>query len=331
MFVLGLDIGYSALKIALGESTIEKPETILRPANAGPADRMPSTLSGISSENSNSDIRVFISGREWAAGVKPGTLQNWSKELHKDYTSTESYKALFYAALALSPSDTIDKLVTGLPVRLYNTPGIKEDLIERLSGTHQISAKREVSVKAVKVLPQPAGAYMDLVRNSSNLALIKEGRCVVIDPGHFSVDYVAIEGGAVRDSTSGMSTKAMSVILQRTNELIAKDYGSGPGTDRLESALFDNRSNVLVSGRQVEIKEYLSRASEEVSQEALVEMRKDMRQDDGNVDLILLTGGGAESFMAAAKKAFPQCENIEIPKEPQMANARGFWEYGKVF
>jgi plasmid segregation protein ParM len=329
MFILGMDIGYSAIKSAYGNVDVKIPETFIRAANAGPSDRMPSSLSGMST-NGNSDIRIDLDGEEWSAGVDPGTLQGWTRELHREYTTTKSYKALFYATLALMPVDTIDMLVTGLPVHLYNDDVVKNDLIERLTGEHKISAKRTVTVKAVKALPQPAGAYMDLARNYKNVNLLKEGRCVVIDPGHFSVDYVVIENGSVRDSTSGTSLKAMSVVLTRVNELIAKDYGSGPGTDRIESALQKSKDSVLVSGRDVTIKPYFDKASNEVSNEALVSMKKDMRQDDSNVDLLLITGGGALSFIDAAKVAFPSCSNIEVPEIPQLANARGFWEYGKV-
>lgn len=37
MFVLGVDIGYSNLKLAIGQSGSE-PKTIILPAGAGPAD-----------------------------------------------------------------------------------------------------------------------------------------------------------------------------------------------------------------------------------------------------------------------------------------------------
>ncbi len=330
MLVLGLDIGYSALKCAYGVASDNKPVMAIRPANAGPADRMPSTLSGVTTNSNNSDLRVTIDDKEWAAGVEPGTLQNWPRELHKDYTRTDSYKALFYAALAISPTDSIDMLVTGMPVSLFSNENLKQDLISRLSGNHLISPKRTVHVSSVKILPQPAGAYMDLARNYDQFHLLQEGRCITIDPGHFSVDYVAIERGQVRDSTSGTSLKAMSVILDKTNELIAQDYGMGPGTDRLESAMLNGRDKVYVSGREVTLTNYFNQASDIVSNEALTELRKDMRQDSDNVDLILLTGGGAESFVEAARRVYPECSNIVIPEMPQLANARGFWEYGRV-
>ena len=45
MFVLGVDIGYSNLKLAIGQSGSE-PKTIILPAGAGPADRMPERIGG---------------------------------------------------------------------------------------------------------------------------------------------------------------------------------------------------------------------------------------------------------------------------------------------
>jgi plasmid segregation protein ParM len=43
MFVLGLDIGYSNVKLAMGESSAP-PIVSLSPAGAGPVDRLPESL-----------------------------------------------------------------------------------------------------------------------------------------------------------------------------------------------------------------------------------------------------------------------------------------------
>lgn len=55
-----------------------------------------------------------------------------------------------------------------------------------------------MTVKSVVVVPQPAGAYMDIVSSTKDeglLEVLREGKTVVIDPGFFSVDWVALEEG----------------------------------------------------------------------------------------------------------------------------------------
>ncbi len=135
----------------------------------------------------------------------------------------------------MSEQKEIDVLVTGLPVSQYMDVERREALKSRLEGEHQITPKRSVAVKSVVVVPQPAGAYMDVVSSTKDedlLEIIQGGKTVVIDPGFFSVDWVALEEGEVRYHSSGTSLKAMSVLLQETDRLIQEDHGGAPGIER---------------------------------------------------------------------------------------------------
>ena len=69
MFVLGVDIGYSNLKLAIGQSGSE-PKTIILPAGAGPADRMPERIGGGDDETC---LYVSVDNERWAAGVPAGS------------------------------------------------------------------------------------------------------------------------------------------------------------------------------------------------------------------------------------------------------------------
>ena len=68
MFVLGVDIGYSNLKLAIGQSGSE-PKTIILPAGAGPADRMPERIGGGDDEHVHGwisgGVGVFMAGQRW--------------------------------------------------------------------------------------------------------------------------------------------------------------------------------------------------------------------------------------------------------------------------
>ncbi len=126
-------------------------------------------------------------------------------------------------------------------------------LLNRLTGEHQISPKRKVLVKSVVVVPQPAGAYMDVVSSCDDeelLEIINEGRTVVIDPGFFSVDWVALEEGEVRYQSSGTSLKAMSILLQELNRLIQEDYGTGPGLEKSKKLSARIRKNCFYTVRK---------------------------------------------------------------------------------
>lgn len=324
-FILGLDIGYSNLKMAMGFRGEEVTTTVL-PVGAGPLALMPQQLTG----GAGSCIQVVIDDEKWVAGVEPDRLQGWDRELHGDYPATKPYKALFYAALLLSEQKEIDVLVTGLPVNQFMDPERREALKKRLEGEHQITPKRVVTVKSVVVVPQPAGAYMEIVSSTGDgdlLDVLHEGKTIVIDPGFFSVDWVALEGGEVRYHSSGTSLKAMSVLLKTISLLIQEDHGSSPGIDKIEKAIRSGKDEILLFGVKVGLKEYLDKASFGVAQNALTPMRTSMREDGMDADIVLLAGGGAAAYKAAAKELFPK-SRIVMAGDPLVANAKGFWFCG---
>jgi plasmid segregation protein ParM len=53
-----------------------------------------------------------------------------------------------------------------------------------------------------------------------------------------------------------------------------------------------------------------------------------MRDDSRNPDIVLLAGGGGEVYAEAAREIFPR-SRVEVPRDPTLANARGYWFYGE--
>lgn len=67
MNVLGIDIGYSNLKLAYGPQGAE-PKVLLRPAGAAPADRLGEKIGGNGEEDF---LRVLVNGEPFVAGLSP--------------------------------------------------------------------------------------------------------------------------------------------------------------------------------------------------------------------------------------------------------------------
>lgn len=327
MFVMGMDIGYSNFKMAFGSKEDSEARTVVLPVGAGPVGLMPQRLSGGTDE---AVLQVEIAGQKWVAGVEPDRLQGWERELHSDYPSTDPYRALFYAGLLLSEQPTIDLLVTGLPVDQHQDKSRRTELVKRLTGEHSITPKRKVEVKDVIVLPQPAGAFMDLVYSTKDEVLLDKiwnGRTVVIDPGFFSVDWVLLAEGEVRNTSSGTSLKAMSVLLEEINQLIRDDHGASPGVNGLEKAIRAKKETLLLLSEVVEIKPYFEKAMAKVAPAALLSLRKSMREHGMDANVVLLAGGGAEAYKDAAEEIFSK-STVLLPENSVMANARGFWFHG---
>lgn len=163
--------------------------------------------------------------------------------------------------------------------------------------------------------------------NPETIEMIQDGLSVVLDPGFFSVDWVFLQRGEIRDHSSDTSLKAMSFVLESANDLICKDYGISPTTAKLEKALREGKSSIFLTGQKVSLQEYIDKASKITSTNALIEMKQSMRSEDTNADVVILTGGGASSFKKAAKDLFPRSQ-VVVPEQSVVSNARGFWYCG---
>ena len=323
MNILGIDIGYSNLKLAFGPNG-ESPKTHLRPAGAAPANRFGARFDG---KAQGDFLHVLVDGQAFVAGVSPDRAEMWTRSLHADYTASSSYTALFHAGLLLSEMARIDVLVTGLPVSQYLDEARRNALTERMRGTHQVTPRRAVSVEKVKVIPQPVGGLLDYIAQED--ADIEDARVLVVDPGFFSVDWVVIAHRDVHRQSSGTSLNASSVLLEEASRLIAGDHGAAVNTETLENAIRADKPTVLVLGQRVEIAPYIGQAIKTVGPVVVESIQKSLRTENTMPDLVILVGGGARFFREALQNAFPRL-TVATPKEPVFSNARGFWLMGNT-
>jgi plasmid segregation protein ParM len=319
--IIGMDIGYSNLKLVTGESGNE-PVLINRPAGAAPSDCLGQRIMG-----DDDAVRVLVDGREFAAAISHDRISNWPRELHRDYTATESYRALFYSGLLLSGFSEIDKIVTGLPTSQYFDENLRHRLTNTMKGSHQITPRRNVVVKEVKIVPQPLGGFVDYLHSLGDPVQIEDASILVIDPGFFSVDWVLLVNGEFKRSSSGTSLDASSVILDEAASLIAKDHGGNPGREKLENAIRSGKNTVSIFGVRVDITPYLTAASGSVGHIVCAQIQSSLRKENANIDTIVLVGGGASFYEDVIKATFPKTP-VSVADNSIFANARGFWRGG---
>jgi plasmid segregation protein ParM len=228
--------------------------------------------------------------------------------------------------MLVAGSATIDRLVTGLPVSQYQDLTRREQLRVLLTGTHQVTSKRQVTVKAVDILPQPAGAYLDMIESTDIAEELEQARTLVIDPGFFSVDWVLIDGGELRSANSGSSASAMSLLLEAADDLIQQDHGGRLGRDQLEKLVRAGAERVQLFGSPIELAGYIAAAAKRTAAVAITALKQSMRSERRQVDVVLLAGGGASVYAEVVRDAFPKAR-IVVPEAPVLANVRGFWAY----
>lgn len=148
---LGLDIGYSSLKVAHTHPGGQRQHLIMSV--------------GVTSADDGTDyfgaaaqgVLVTVDGESYLADMQPHMTPDHTRTLDSDYTATPHYRALFHAALASTGSPVINRVATGLPVDQFFNRGCG---VERLQGRHQDTPDRVVEIREVKVYPQPAGTYI---------------------------------------------------------------------------------------------------------------------------------------------------------------------------
>lgn len=323
MNIVGIDIGYSNLKVAYGQNNnSESPKTVLRPAGAAPVDCFGSRIDGKDNEDF---LKVTVKGKSFVAGVPSDRAQMWSRSLHAEYSSSDSYQALFKAGLLLTGMEQIDILVTGLPVSQSLDEKRKNALIHSMTGIHEISPGKTVRVKEVNVVSQPIGGFLDFISRSNED--IEDASILVIDPGFFSVDWVVISNNEIHKHSSGTSLTASSVLLEEAARLISKDHGTEVSAEIIENAIRKNKTTILVIGQRVEIASYLNRAKNSIGPVVTEEIQKSLRKENKMVDMVVMVGGGASFFMDAVKDAFPRLK-ILMTRDAVYSNCRGFWMMG---
>jgi plasmid segregation protein ParM len=327
MEILGLDIGYSNLKLACGTAS-ERPHPTLTvlPAGAAPANRLSEPIS-----QSGPPLRVRVDEEEFVVGVPQSQLQDWNRVLHKDYPTTPSYRALFHAALVMTRQRVIDLVVTGLPVSQYQDKTKRIALIKQLEGKHRVTQDDAwVEVKKAVVVPQPFGGFMDVSARGygGSIDMLTQSRVLVVDPGFFSLDWMLVVEGELRLLSSGTSQQAGSVILEEADKRIANTFGAGLGRERLEDAIRTGKNKVVLYGEWVELHDYLQSAIAARAPVAMAALQESLRNDSiQDIDILILVGGGALFFKEAACRLFPRSRLI-MATDPWMANARGFFYQG---
>lgn len=322
MNIVGLDIGYSNLKVAYGIANSSIPTTVLRPSGAAPADRFGTQLNG---KLQDDFINVLVNDKEYVAGVSPDRAQIWNRSLHEEYASTESYMALFKAGLLLSGMRQIDALVTGLPVSQFMEDKRKRSLERMMQGSHLIRPGVTVEVSSVKVVPQPIGGFVDFLLSTNED--IEDANLLIIDPGFFSVDWVVISNNEIHNHSSGTSLNACSVMLEEVAKLISQRYETKINLESIENAIRKNKSSVLIMGQRVELSPFLKTARGKIGPAVSELVQQAVRNEGKDVDMVILVGGGANLYFDVARQAFPR-QRVLVSRDSVFANSRGFWFYG---
>lgn len=326
MYILGMDIGYSNVKLAWGDDDEGiKPEVAVYPAGVAPINCISESMA---SNGYISGLKIVVEGVEYVAGIEQSTIAGLERVQLEEHHFSTDYKALFYASLMATEREEIDILVTGLPVEQCADKDYKERVEKHFQGRHEIAPGHFVFVHKVIVIPHSLGAYIDYMMTCEDPRFASTSRVLVIDPGFFSVDYCVIDRGVFDKRSSGSSQAPIGVLLENAEKMAAIVHGQSFELTSIKAAA---RGEVLTTdfGKRVNLAPFLSLAATNVAEPVLSKILQKLHPSIvKGVDLTILAGGGADLYKEPASTIM-EGSQILTALDPVTTFAKGFFEYGR--
>jgi plasmid segregation protein ParM len=344
--VRAVDVGYFQTKFTLGRQrgggsggpiitdffpSIAPKVEPARPVVTGP---MSAPVKGRLIRIGDLDYFVGPEARFYASSTAP-------RSIGENFSESATYKALTYGALDQMAVKSggfelvIEHLVVGLPCNTISKygAGLKRwlEAEPHMIGSASDGAdavRHRVVVRKAHVIAQPYGALVDYgVVRGNNV----DGWALVVDPGGGTLDWFCASKQKANWARSGAYPKAMLTCAFAVADAISPDLrDSVEVIERIDRAIrrVDGVSQFKVEGVAHDISTYWERV-ESVLQEAVDKMMASVGKS-ADLDLILVTGGGAGVFSEFMKKAYPVLANRIQPLEDSVfANVRGFHAIGE--
>jgi plasmid segregation protein ParM len=215
------------------------------------------------------------------------------------------------------------RLATGLPVD--HMPDA-EELKETLLGKHVIrtdSANFVANVVEVMVMPQPYGTiYSERLTTTGEINVCHTyTRVGVVDVGTYTVDLALDDAGEYIDTESGSIEGGVYMAQDRIAAALERDY-----RQKMPLKTVDNVLRTGCFRARGEVVDYSSEVEEalEPLRSATLNLISEKWKTGATVDVIYLSGGGADLVKDAVTAAYPQ---TKVVPESQLANARGYLNY----
>ncbi len=319
--VIGLDIGRSACKVAYRHMGVS--QTFIFPSNVCLAQNISHEETAAAAARETVEVKgtSYFTGLTAQQQGGHGTLVGMSD----DWVKKPEYLALVGSAINRIKQAGITDfsnaiLVIGSPSALY------DDQRKTLADITRAALDADI-----RVLPQPSGAYFAHILDEQgdpvpgkamDLASQKLLDWAVIELGHYTTDYIMIQGGRVIsksfDSTEGIgsSISLLGSLLQSRHGIKATDVTLG---DTLISG------KIKHFGKEVSVEKLVQEAVAPVGQKIIAKADQLFDRDAASLDGVLLAGGGASFVHDALAAKWP---HLHMLREPRMAVAQGFLRYG---
>jgi hypothetical protein len=244
------------------------------------------------------------------------------------------------AAFALSnlkiPQGQEIKVVTGLPADDHANKQYQRDIIENLKGDYEVkkgNITRRFTITDVAVIPQPMGTLLSYAFTRSLMQRIPDEEIMkdwnIIDGGGGTTDVIPVSINGIGNPFTlyeGMND-VHTALMAKFNET----YPDANLRRRVKSIyqfdeMIKDKDEIKLGGKIYSVKDMKTMLYEQFVQR----LYKQLTNSGFDVEILnnLLTGGGGKAMYGSYKSVFKDCE-INLVSNPQIANAEGFYIYGK--
>lgn len=174
-------------------------------------------------------------------------------------------------------------------------------------------------------MPQPYGtAYSQMLTPTGTINVHHTSmRTGIVDVGTYTVDIALDDDGEFVDSESGSVEGGVYTAQERIASMLERDYREKMPYKIIEQVL---RTGIFIaSGKPIDYRHEVEEALLPL-RSATISLMSEKWQRGTTVDVIYLSGGGADLLAQEVKEAYPQ---TKLVPEAQTANARGYLYYAK--
>ncbi len=328
VITVGLDIGYGVVKVVTNEGALAFPSVM---GHAREIKFQQETIQQkYPGDQISDDEGTWFVGELALAQLPPGELLRLRGRTANEKTMGNTFRqrlakvAIGKLVQGVWGRDVVHlRISTGLPVdHMRDAAELKEALL----GQHLIktdSCEVIANVTEVIVMPQPYGsAYSQMLTPSGEINVYHTYmRTGIVDVGTYTVDIALDDDGEFMDSESGSVEGGVYTAQERISAMLERDYREKMPYKIIEQVL---RTGIFTaSGKPIDYSEEVEDALSPL-RSATVNLMSEKWQRGTTVDVIYLSGGGAELVYEQIVEAYPQ---TKLVPEAQMANARGYLYY----
>lgn len=330
-WVIGLDIGYSAVKGMAPNKVFCFPSYAMRVSDE----------QIVLKEASPTDILYRDEESTWFVGnlafnqvSSAEVVDSESEMFGRNRYDSDLFKVISRVGIAIGlmknniggPEKRKIVIQAGLPPK-YKSDG--KYVKEALSGKCEFELKvgnsgwqkfsYDIPKNDIYIMPQPLGALICASmtkdgKQTKDAASFMSSSLVILDPGFGTFDDYVVNMGVVNGSDT-FSNLGMKEVFKRTTEKIADEYGEDIGIHELQKYLDEGTLSVVnrkeMSSQIVSFEDLMNEASKEVCQDAVRKMMA-VHNYFKNVKYIICTGGTYDAWKTDIDAILSRMQGIAV-------------------